>query len=96
MLRWFLRRQIAAFERTWNYDAGYIREMIDVDTRAMMAFGKVQGLSRYRKGVPLDAYRTTIARRMAGSTPWRCAISMPSWVQGPQSSAITAMSPVAQ
>jgi len=43
MLKWFLRRQVAAFERTWNYDASYIREIIDVDPRAMMAFGKVQG-----------------------------------------------------
>src|SRR5215471_5022433 len=56
MLKWFLRRQVAAFERTWNYDASYIREIIDVDPRAMMAFGKVQGLSRYRKDVPLAAY----------------------------------------
>jgi hypothetical protein len=53
MLRWFLRRRIAAFERTWNYDASYIREMIDADPRAMMLFGKVQGLSRYRKDLPL-------------------------------------------
>ena len=36
MLKWFLRRQIAAFERTWNYDASYIREMIDADPRAVM------------------------------------------------------------
>ena len=56
MLKWFLRRQIAAFERTWNYDASYIREMIDADPRATMVFGKVQGLSRYRKDVPLAAY----------------------------------------
>ena len=55
MLKWFLRRQIAAFERTWNYDASYIREIIDVDPRAIMAFGKVQGLSRYRKDVPRAA-----------------------------------------
>jgi hypothetical protein len=56
MLKWFLRRHIAAFERTWNYDASYIREMIDADPRAMMVFGKVQGLSQYRKDVPLAAY----------------------------------------
>jgi hypothetical protein len=56
MMKWFLRRQIAAFERTWNYDASYIREMIDADPRAMMMFGKVQGLSRYRKDLPLAAY----------------------------------------
>jgi hypothetical protein len=52
MLKWFLRRQIAAFERTWNYDATYIREMIDADPQAVMVFGKVQGLGRYRKDVP--------------------------------------------
>jgi hypothetical protein len=56
MLKWFLRRQIAAFERTWNYDATYIREMIDADPQAMMVFGKVQGLGRYRKDVPLTAH----------------------------------------
>lgn len=49
MLKWLLRRQIAAFERTWNYDASYIHEMMDADPRAMMAFGKVQGLTQYRK-----------------------------------------------
>jgi hypothetical protein len=30
--------------------------MIDADPRAMMVFGKVQGLSQYRKDVPLAAY----------------------------------------
>jgi hypothetical protein len=56
MLKWFLRRRIAAFERTWNYQASYLREMIDTDPRAMMIFGKVQGLSQYRKDVPLAPY----------------------------------------
>jgi hypothetical protein len=56
MLRWFLHRQIAAFERTWNYDASYIHEMIDIDPRAMLAFGKLQAFSRYRKGVPPAVY----------------------------------------
>lgn len=56
MLKWYLRRQIAAFERTWNYDASYIREMIDADPRAITVLAKLQGLSRYRKDVPLAAY----------------------------------------
>src|SRR5262249_28548791 len=30
--------------------------MIDADPRVMMVFGKVQGLSRYRKDLPLAAY----------------------------------------
>jgi len=56
MLKWFLRRQIGAFERTWNYDGSYMREMIEADPRAMLTFGKVQGLTKYRKGVPLAAW----------------------------------------
>src|SRR5262249_61837567 len=56
MLRWFLQRQIAAFERTWNYDASYMHEVIDVDPRAMLAFGKLQAISSYRKGVAPAAY----------------------------------------
>ena len=56
MLRWFLHRQITAFERDWNYDAGYIHELIDVDPRAMLALGKLQAISGYRKGVPPAAY----------------------------------------
>ena len=56
MLRWFLHRQIAAFERAWNYDASYIHELIDIDPRAVLAFGKLQAFSRYRKGVPPAVY----------------------------------------
>jgi hypothetical protein len=56
MIRWFLRRQIAAFERMWNYDAGYIHELIDADPRAAMAFGKVMGLTQYRKDIPAAPY----------------------------------------
>jgi hypothetical protein len=56
MLKWLLRRQVAAFERNWSYDASYIREIIDADPRAMMAFSKVQSLSRYRKDIPLAPY----------------------------------------
>ncbi len=52
MFKWFLRRQIASFERTWSYDAAYIHEMIDADPHAAMAFGKVIGMSRYRKDIP--------------------------------------------
>jgi hypothetical protein len=52
MLKWFLRRQIAAFERTWGYDASYIREVIDADPRAFMIFGKTIGVGQYRKDIP--------------------------------------------
>src|SRR6476620_11839140 len=52
MLGWFLQRQIAKFERTWNYDASYLHEMIETDPQAMLAFGKLQAIGRYRKDVP--------------------------------------------
>ena len=55
MIRWFFRRQIAAFERAWNYEASYVHELIEADPRAFMALGKVMGLSQYRKDVPAAA-----------------------------------------
>jgi hypothetical protein len=33
-MRWALRSAIDKFEREWNYDASYIRDMIDVSPRA--------------------------------------------------------------
>src|ERR1041385_666819 len=29
MIRWALRRAIDKFERTWNYDASYMRDMVE-------------------------------------------------------------------
>lgn len=66
MIRWLFRRQIAAFERTWNYDAGYVHELIDTDPRAFMAFGKVMGLGQYRRDIPVAArYAAGIVSVMA-------------------------------
>ena len=56
MIRWFFRRQIAAFERTWNYDAAYVHELIDADPRAFMALGKVMGIGQYRRDIPVAAH----------------------------------------
>jgi len=56
MLKWFLRRRTAAFERRWNYDAGYIHRIIEADPAAALAFAKVMGIADYRRGVPLAPY----------------------------------------
>jgi hypothetical protein len=53
MLKWLLHRWVTKFERAWNYDGCYMHEMIEADPRAMLTFGKVQGLTKYRKNVPL-------------------------------------------
>jgi hypothetical protein len=56
MMKWLLRRAIGRFERTWNYDASYMREVLDADPRALTAFGKIAGISKYRKDVTPAAY----------------------------------------
>ena len=56
MLKWFLSRWITKFERTWNYDASYLRDVLDADPRAMMAFSKVTAFGQYHKDVPLAVY----------------------------------------
>ncbi len=56
MIEWFLRRWIAKFERTWNYDAAYLHDLLDADPRALQAFGKVAAISNYRKDVPPAVY----------------------------------------
>ncbi len=56
MLKWFLRRWIDRFERTWNYDASYLRDVLDADPRAMLMFSKAAAIGRYCKDVPLAAF----------------------------------------
>jgi hypothetical protein len=56
MIKWFFHRQIAAFERTWTYDASYVHELIEADPRAFIKLGKVVGLGQYRKDIPAAAY----------------------------------------
>ncbi|HEY1816614.1 MAG TPA: hypothetical protein VGG74_29910 [Kofleriaceae bacterium] len=56
MVKWLVKKRIAAFERQWGYDASYMRELLDTDLRALLAFAKLQGLDRYRRDAPADAY----------------------------------------
>src|SRR5262245_20957588 len=55
MVRWLLRRTISAFERQWNYDAGYLREMIDASPYAAWRFLHATRLGNYRRDVPMEA-----------------------------------------
>jgi len=56
MMKWLLSCWIGKFERTWNYDASYLRDVLDADPRALTAFSKVAALSNYHKDVPPAAY----------------------------------------
>jgi hypothetical protein len=51
-----MRRRLDAFERTYDYDMSYAREILDADTGALLKFMKVMGMVQYRKGVPRDAW----------------------------------------
>jgi hypothetical protein len=51
MLKWFLRKQLDAFDRDYGYDSAYLREIVDADVDAAWRFSKVMGLTKYHKGI---------------------------------------------
>jgi len=69
MLRWLLKNRLAAFERTYGYDTSYMREMVDDDPRAVLAFAKIQKMGGYRKDVALDVW---FAVKLTGSMAEDC------------------------
>ena len=56
MFRWLMRRWITTFERDYDYDMSYVRDMLEVSPRAVRVFGRLNALGRYRRGVPKEAY----------------------------------------
>ena len=56
MLRWVLRRMVESVERKWNYDASYLKEIIDISPRAAWLFARTSSLGNYRRDVPLAAW----------------------------------------
>jgi uncharacterized protein YjeT (DUF2065 family) len=66
MLKWLIKRQIAAFERSYGYDTSYARHLLEVDTAAFMKLAKVRGMAQYRKSVPAPAwYAAKLAATLA-------------------------------
>ncbi len=56
MLGWLVKRRLAAFERTFDYDASYIEELYDVSPRAFWKFSRISALAQHREGVPKEAW----------------------------------------
>jgi hypothetical protein len=54
MLRWFIRRRLAAFEKEFGYDASYMRHLLATDMRAFLKFARVAAASDYRGDTPID------------------------------------------
>ena len=55
MIKWLLRRRIDAFEKAYNYDLSYAREILDVSLSAALKLSRVRAFGSYCKDVPRDA-----------------------------------------
>ena len=56
MVAWLMRRAIGAFERTWNYDARYLYDILEASPRAARLFWRVASLGQYRRDIPIEAW----------------------------------------
>lgn len=56
MMKWFIRKRLAAFEKEFGYDASYMRHVLDTDFGAFVRFARMASAAKYRKDVPLDVY----------------------------------------
>ena len=66
MLRWMARRRLAAFERAFEYDTGYMREMLDASWASFLRFSAVAKMATLREDVPPDAwYAAKLSATMA-------------------------------
>jgi len=56
MMKWFIRKRLAAFEARFGYDTSYMKHVLDTDLGAFLRFARTSGISSYRKDAPLDLY----------------------------------------
>lgn len=56
MIKWVLRRAVDKFERKWNYDASYMRDLIDISPRAAWLFSRATALGQFRRDVPVGPF----------------------------------------
>lgn len=56
MLKWLMRRRIAAFERAYDYQMDYVRDILAAGQRALLAFNRIQAMARFRRAVPRVAW----------------------------------------
>jgi len=69
MINWLIRNRLAAFEKKFEYDMTYARDILAADRAAFFAFAKLMKMSEYRKGVPRDPY---FAAKLVGTLTEDC------------------------
>lgn len=55
-LDWLARRQMAAFEKAFDYDMAYARELLGWSRKGFWRFARLAGMAGYREGVPLSTW----------------------------------------
>ena len=57
MLAWYVKRQLTRFERTWDYDVSYMRQILkDGGVRPLRALDALTKIATYSTGVPRATY----------------------------------------
>ncbi|OKO87768.1 hypothetical protein AC629_12790 [Bradyrhizobium sp. NAS80.1] len=56
MLKWLIRRQLAAFERKFDFNADYLRDILDADLGALRAINKTAAIAQYQRDIPVVAW----------------------------------------
>jgi hypothetical protein len=69
MLKWIIRRRLAAFETRFGYDASYAHELLNEDLGAFLAFAKITSMGNYHKGAPAAAI---FAAKLTGTLTEDC------------------------
>lgn len=93
MLKWLIRRRLAAFEKQFGYDASYARELLDNDLGAFLAFAKITSMGNYHKGAPAAAIFAaklvgTLAEDCGPCTQLNVTMALQAGVDGKQLAAV--------
>ncbi len=66
MFKWLVNRRLKKFEREFDYNMDYVREILAATARGFLAFSKALSLAKYREGAPREAtYAASIAATLA-------------------------------
>src|SRR3954454_13505810 len=56
MIKRILYGTVKTFERSWNYDASYLHDIVDASPRAAWMFSRVAAMGQFRRDLPVDAW----------------------------------------
>jgi len=56
MLGWLVRWQLAKFERQFDYDVSYLRELYEASPRAFFRFSRISAMAAHREVVPREPW----------------------------------------